>query len=89
MFYNLLKGEMKLVGVRPLTEHYFSLYRKKLQELRAKTKPGLIPPFYLDMPIIWQIHPRTQNQLQQFDLWDKAILNDKLILLNPWVIMKC
>lgn len=37
----------------------------------------------LDMPIIWPIHPRTQNQLQQFSLWDEVILNDKLILLNP------
>ena len=51
MIYNLLKGEMKLIGVRPLSEHYFSLYTKELQELRVKTKPGLIPPFYVDMPV--------------------------------------
>ena len=51
MFYNLLKGEMKLFGVRPLSQHYFSLYTKELQELRVKTKPGLIPPFYVDMPV--------------------------------------
>lgn len=50
MIYNLLKGEMKLVGVRPLSEHYFSLYTNELQEMRVKTKPGLIPPFYVDMP---------------------------------------
>tara|TARA_Y100001958_G_C21248715_1_gene581889 strand:- start:6480 stop:7643 length:1164 start_codon:yes stop_codon:yes gene_type:complete len=37
----------------------------------------------LDIPIIWPIHPRTQNQLQQFNLWDELILNDNLILLNP------
>jgi len=41
---------MKLVGVRPLSEHYFSLYSKELQELRIKHKPGLLPPFYADMP---------------------------------------
>ena len=51
MFYNFFKGEMKLIGVRPLSEHYFSLYTKDLQELRVKTKPGLIPPFYVDMPV--------------------------------------
>jgi len=51
MIFNLLKGEMKLVGVRPLSEHYFSLYTKELQALRVKTKPGLLPPFYVDMPI--------------------------------------
>lgn len=50
MLFNLLKGDMKLVGVRPLSQHYFSLYSKDLQELRVKHKPGLLPPFYADMP---------------------------------------
>ena len=50
MFINFFRGEMKLVGVRPLSEHYFSLYTKELQVLRIKSKPGLIPPFYVDMP---------------------------------------
>ena len=50
MFINYFRGEMKLIGVRPLSEHYFSLYSKELQEKRIKTKPGLIPPFYVDMP---------------------------------------
>lgn len=50
MFINFFKGDMKLVGVRPLSEHYYSLYTKELQELRIKVKPGLLPPFYADMP---------------------------------------
>ena len=50
MLINYFRGDMKLVGVRPLSEHYFSLYSKELQEKRIKTRPGLIPPFYVDMP---------------------------------------
>ncbi len=50
MLINLMRGEMKLVGVRPLSSHFFSLYSKELQELRTKFKPGLLPPFYADMP---------------------------------------
>jgi lipopolysaccharide/colanic/teichoic acid biosynthesis glycosyltransferase len=50
MFWNLIKGDMKLVGVRPLSKHYFSLYTAEVQELRTRVKPGLIPPFYADMP---------------------------------------
>lgn len=50
MFINLMKGEMKLIGVRPLSKHYFGLYTKELQEKRTKFKPGLLPPFYADMP---------------------------------------
>jgi lipopolysaccharide/colanic/teichoic acid biosynthesis glycosyltransferase len=50
MLINYLRGDMKLVGVRPLSKQYFELYRKELQERRIKYKPGLIPPFYADMP---------------------------------------
>lgn len=50
MFVNIMKGEMKLIGVRPLSEHYFNLYTKELQRRRILNKPGLLPPFYADMP---------------------------------------
>lgn len=51
MFLNVFKGEMKLVGVRPLSTHYFNLYSEELKERRLKYKPGLVPPFYVDMPV--------------------------------------
>jgi lipopolysaccharide/colanic/teichoic acid biosynthesis glycosyltransferase len=50
MLINLLKGDLKLVGVRPLSRQYFKLYSIELQKLRIRTKPGLIPPFYVDYP---------------------------------------
>ena len=50
MILNLLRGDLKLVGVRPLSQQYFSLYAPEIQQLRIKTKPGLIPPYYADMP---------------------------------------
>lgn len=50
MIYNILRGDLKLVGVRPLSEHYLSLYSNEHKVLRVKGKPGLIPPFYADMP---------------------------------------
>ncbi len=50
MILNFCRGEMKLVGIRPLSQQYFSLYSKELQEKRTKAKPGLLPPFYADMP---------------------------------------
>lgn len=50
MLINLIKGDMKLVGVRPISQHYFSLYSQELQQKRTQHKPGLLPPFYADMP---------------------------------------
>jgi len=50
MFLNVFKGEMKIVGVRPLSRHYYSLYDEDLKQRRIKYRPGLVPPFYADMP---------------------------------------
>ena len=50
MLINWFKGDLKLVGIRPLSQAMFDTYPKWLQEKRVKTKPGLIPPFYIDHP---------------------------------------
>lgn len=57
-FINLLKGEMKLVGVRPISKQYLSLYDEELRNLRKLVRPGIIPPFYADMP-------ETIDEIQQ------------------------
>ena len=48
--FNWIRGDLNLVGVRALSEHYFSLYPKSLRLKRVKFKPGLIPPYYADLP---------------------------------------
>ena len=50
MLINFFKGELNLVGVRPLSKNYFNRYPKELQDLRTQFKPGLIPPYYADIP---------------------------------------
>ena len=50
MILNFIKGELKIVGVRPLSSHYLSLYTDELRDKRKLVKPGLVPPFYYDMP---------------------------------------
>ena len=52
---------MKIVGVRPLSNQYFSLYNSDLQALRTQFKPGLLPPFYADMP-------RTLDEIQASEM---------------------
>lgn len=53
-FLNFFAGELSLVGVRALSEHYFNMYPPDVQELRLKVKPGLLPPFYADMPVSFE-----------------------------------
>ena len=50
MLLNLIRGDIKLVGIRPISKHYMNLYSKDLQEMRKHVKPGLIPPYYADLP---------------------------------------
>ncbi len=67
MLINFFRGDLKIVGVRPLSKHYFSLYSKELQEKRIKTKPGLIPPFYVDMPkTLDEIQASEHRYLDQY-----------------------
>ena len=56
MLINWIKRDVKLVGVRPLSRTMFETYPEWLQEKRTKSKPGLIPPFYID-------HPNTFEEL--------------------------
>jgi len=42
---NVFKGELKLVGSRPVSKRYFEDIPKDIQEMRLKHKPGCVPPY--------------------------------------------
>lgn len=72
MFINFFKGDLKIIGGRPLSEHYFSLYSKELQQKRIKYKPGLIPPFYADMPET--LDEIMKSEMKYLEAYEKAPL---------------
>jgi len=47
---NWINGDVGFVGVRALSQAKYDLYPADLQDLRVQFKPGLIPPFYADLP---------------------------------------
>ncbi len=50
-FINVFKGELGLVGVRPLSVTRFNELPEDIQKMRIKFKPGCIPPYVaLNMP---------------------------------------
>ena len=77
MIINLLKGEMKLIGVRPLSEHYFNLYTNELQNERVKFKPGLLPPFYADLPET--LDDIIQSEMKYLNLYKISPIKTDLI----------
>ena len=42
---NVIKGEMDIVGCRPLSKLMYSQYPKDILKIRNKYKPGCIPPY--------------------------------------------
>jgi lipopolysaccharide/colanic/teichoic acid biosynthesis glycosyltransferase len=69
MIWNFVKGDMKLIGVRPLSRHYLSLYPAEFRERRIHYKPGLLPPFYADMPK--NIEEIVDSERRYFDEYDR------------------
>jgi len=69
MIVNILRGDIKLFGVRPLSNHYFSLYNDDIRDRRIKYKPGLMPPYYADMPA--GLDAIQHSEKKYFDAWDK------------------
>jgi len=72
MLVNFFKGQVNVVGVRPLSQDMFERYPQELQNLRVRVKPGLVPPFYADIP---------SSLSEVFQSEEKYILKK---LDNPW-----
>jgi lipopolysaccharide/colanic/teichoic acid biosynthesis glycosyltransferase len=70
MLVNWLKRDVKLVGVRPLSETFFKTYPEELQKERLLFKPGLIPPYYADMPQgikeVWESESRYLERYKKY-----------------------
>lgn len=42
---NVIKGDMKLVGARPLSQRVYNDYPEEIKKIRDKYKPGCFPPY--------------------------------------------
>ncbi len=81
MIINFLKGEVKLVGVRPLSPQYYSMYEEDIRNRRIKYKPGLFPPFFADLPKTFsEIMDSERKYLDNYDV--KPIKTDLIYLLK-------
>lgn len=73
---NWFKRDLKIIGVRPLSRQYFELYNTSLKERRIKYKPGIIPPFYADMP--GDLESIQESETRYLDSYDKHPLRTDL-----------
>ena len=87
MIYNWLKGDLKLVGFRPLSLQYFNLYKEDLKQKRLNYKPGLIPPYYADIPKSFEeIMDSEERYLTQYEK-NPLITDFKYLIKSVFNIM--
>ena len=66
----LIKRDVKLAGVRPISDHYLSLYTEELRKKRLKNKPGFFPPAYADFPKT--LGELMASEMAYFEAYEKA-----------------
>jgi Undecaprenyl-phosphate galactose phosphotransferase WbaP len=84
--WNVLKGEMSLVGPRPLPPDHYSLLSSNLRDLRATLRPGLTG--------MWQVSGRSNSGTAGMEMWDAYYiynwspwLDIYILLRTVWVVL--
>lgn len=71
---NLFKGELKIVGCRPVSQRYFQDIPQEIRDLRLKQKPGCIPPY---------VALNRKGSVEEVIQAEKEYLQEKII--NPYL----
>jgi lipopolysaccharide/colanic/teichoic acid biosynthesis glycosyltransferase len=77
---NVLKGEMSLVGPRPLPLDHYSLLSANLRNLRATLRPGLTG--------MWQVSGRSDCGTTGMEMWDAYYIYNWSLWLDIYIVMR-
>ncbi len=77
---NVLRGEMSLVGPRPLPEYHHQFLSARIRQLRLRLRPGLTG--------LWQISGRSDIGKEGLERWDAYYVRNWSIWLDLVILVR-
>jgi Undecaprenyl-phosphate galactose phosphotransferase WbaP len=78
--FNVLRGDMSLVGPRPLPPYHYDQLSAPIQGLRARVRPGLTG--------LWQVSGRSESGTQGMERWDAYYVRNWSVWLDIVILVR-
>jgi lipopolysaccharide/colanic/teichoic acid biosynthesis glycosyltransferase len=78
--WNIIRGDISLVGPRVMLGHEVERFSEKGRELRRDVPPGLTG--------FWQVMYRNNSDLQIWEVADSYYVNNWSIWLDGWIVLR-
>jgi lipopolysaccharide/colanic/teichoic acid biosynthesis glycosyltransferase len=77
---NVIRGEMSLVGPRPLPEYHHDLLSENLRDMRGTLRPGLTG--------MWQVEGRSASGTVGMEQWDAYYIHNWSVWLDIYIMLR-
>jgi lipopolysaccharide/colanic/teichoic acid biosynthesis glycosyltransferase len=78
--WNVVKGEMSLVGPRPFPEYHLRQFQPEFRDLRRRVRPGVTG--------MWQVMVRSNGGIEEQQLYDTYYIRNWSIWLDVWILFR-
>lgn len=78
--WNVLRGDMHLVGPRPLTPAFLEPFSAQFRQMRSTVRPGVTG--------LWQVTGRSETDMRTMARIDRLYLRNRSLKLDLWILAR-